>query len=275
MTRKPHIIKILIWVLIAVLFFVVFGDIAGDLDRNTKTIASLDEKVGTVSAMTTATAAISAAVTLLPGDVATPVANEIADIMGILATVLCVLVSEKYLLVPIGFICFKILVPVACLGFIINQFVEIPGVRRVAGKLLVLGLVLPLIIPLGTRISDMVYDTYSISLETTVSDVEDLSGEIASSSEKASSNWFSDKLSTVTDAVKSITKRLFESVMMMVATCCVIPLIMAALFLYLIKLISGVGLTEIIPYPEKYSAYFRHQDRIPGHDEDDDYRDFM
>ncbi len=63
-----------------------------------KSIAALEEKQETVLELTAASTAASAAITLLPGDTATPIADKLADLSGYFLIVLCAIFLEKYLL---------------------------------------------------------------------------------------------------------------------------------------------------------------------------------
>ena len=73
-----------------------------------KTIASLDEKKSTVTGLAAASISVSSAITLIPGDTATPIANELADLSTYFMVILSAVFLEKYLLTIIGFIVFKI-----------------------------------------------------------------------------------------------------------------------------------------------------------------------
>ena len=54
-----------------------------------KSIAALEEKQETVLELTAASTAASAAITLLPGDTATPIADKLADLSGYFLIVRC------------------------------------------------------------------------------------------------------------------------------------------------------------------------------------------
>ena len=58
-------------------------------------IESLDKKQETVLELTAASTAASAAITLLPGDAATPIAEKLADLSGYFLIVLCAIFLEN------------------------------------------------------------------------------------------------------------------------------------------------------------------------------------
>lgn len=64
--------------------------------------------------LTAASTAASAAITLLPGDTATPIAEKLADLSGYFLIVLCAIFLEKYLLTITSYVSFTILIPAAC-----------------------------------------------------------------------------------------------------------------------------------------------------------------
>ena len=82
-----------------------------------KSIAALEEKQETVLELTAASTAASAAITLLPGDTATPIADKLADLSGYFLIVLCAIFLEKYLLTITAAAAFKVLIPAACAAF--------------------------------------------------------------------------------------------------------------------------------------------------------------
>ena len=60
-----------------------------------KTIQSLDKKKKVVLALTAATTATSVAISLLPGDAGTPIADKAADVSSYLVIVLCTIFFLK------------------------------------------------------------------------------------------------------------------------------------------------------------------------------------
>ena len=88
---KKRPILILVAVAIALLSFFGASRIATSTDFHASSIATLDEKKTTVLELTAAAAAASAAITLMPGDTATPIADKLADLSTHFLIVLCAL----------------------------------------------------------------------------------------------------------------------------------------------------------------------------------------
>ena len=135
-----------------------------------KSIAALEEKQETVLELTAASTAASAAITLLPGDTATPIADKLADLSGYFLIVLCAIFLEKYLLTITAAAAFKVLIPAACAAFAAAAL--FPRLRRTAGalawKLALFGVAIMLVIPVGIRVSDLIEDTYQASIAATI-----------------------------------------------------------------------------------------------------------
>ena len=75
---------------------------------------TLQGKQETVLELTAVSAAASTAITVLPGDVATPIADKLADLSGYFLIVLCAIFLEKYLLTITASATFYVLIPLSC-----------------------------------------------------------------------------------------------------------------------------------------------------------------
>ena len=73
---KKKCILLATWLLIGILSFTVVGKYAAAPEFHQATITSLDEKKNTVLELTMAATATSAVITLLPGDIGTPIAER-------------------------------------------------------------------------------------------------------------------------------------------------------------------------------------------------------
>ena len=78
--KRKQIIKIVIPLIIALLSVFVFARFTTSTEYHAKTIQSLNEKKTTVMELTAASTAASAAITLIPGDTGTPIAEKLADL---------------------------------------------------------------------------------------------------------------------------------------------------------------------------------------------------
>ena len=159
-TKKAALAALL--VLAALLSIFAVGKRASDPAYHQASIDALVEKQETVLELTAASTAASAAITLLPGDTATPIAEKLADLSGYFLIVLCAIFLEKYLLTITSYVSFTILIPAACALGIAALFSE--KLRAALGKLawhvLLFALAIAFAIPAGVKVSSMIEDTY-------------------------------------------------------------------------------------------------------------------
>ena len=169
---KKKCILLATWLLIGILSFTVVGKYAAAPESHQATITSLDEKKNTVLELTMAATATSAVITLLPGDIGTPIAEKVADLSGYLLIVLCAIFLEKYLVTITGYAAFKIFIPAACVLFATNLFVSNRSLDRLARKLLVFGICIFLVVPSSVKVSDLIEHTYQTQIEATLEEAK-------------------------------------------------------------------------------------------------------
>ena len=172
-------------ILCAVLAFVSIFGIAKPMtstDTHSATIAALDEKKATVMELTAASTAASAAITLIPGDAATPIADKIADLSTRFLIVLCAIYLEKYLVIITGYASWYLLIPVGLLllaaWFAIKKGGAKPVLLQLSTKLIVLGLAIALVIPASVKVSSIIEETYSASIQQTIDSATQATEEI-------------------------------------------------------------------------------------------------
>lgn len=169
---KKKCIYIVIWLLIGLLSFTVLGKYASAPESHQATIASLDEKKATVLELTAATTATSALITLLPGDIGTPIAEKVADLSGYLLIVLCAVFLEKYLVTITGYAAFKIFIPAACVLYVANMMARNRSVDKLARRLLIFGICIFLVVPASVKVSDLIETTYQSQIDATLEDAK-------------------------------------------------------------------------------------------------------
>ena len=169
---KKKCILLATWLLIGILSFTVVGKYAAAPESHQATITSLDEKKNTVLELTMAATATSAVITLLPGDIGTPIAEKVADLSGYLLIVLCAIFLEKYLVTITGYAAFKIFIPAACMLFAADLLICNRSINRLARKLLVFGICIFLVVPSSVKISDLIEHTYQAQIEATLEEAK-------------------------------------------------------------------------------------------------------
>lgn len=224
-------------------------------DTYAATIATLDEKKANVLAMVAASTTASVAITAVPDDVGTPIAEKLMDLSSNLMLITAVVYLEKYLLTIFGFTTFGIFIPLAMLCFILSILLHDRSVAsgsfaRLARKLIVLGAVLVATVPAGVFVTNMIDRTYEVSYAVDAAQ-EESTGAKAEGGE-SSDNPLDFILSipeTIVDAASDISEellaqvnRLIEGVAVMLVTSCVIPVLVLLFFLWMANLLLGINI---------------------------------
>ena len=248
------------WLIVAALLLVALVSFLPVADKmsapatHARTIASIDDKISTVLALTASSTLASAGISAVPDDTATPIAEKLADFSEYFLVILCVLYAEKYLLTILGAGVFKILIPCACVLFGISLFWNPKVCRHIAAKLVFVGLALAIVIPLSVRTSDMIYDVYKSSIDGTIQSAQELSDETLSLTEAKSDaglierilDGLSETVNSLLNKAAKIVNRFIESIAVMVVTSCLIPLLVLLFFLWLIKAVTGIDANEVV-----------------------------
>ena len=271
-SKQKKFIFALIPIVIALLSFFVIARFTSSTEFNAKTIQSLDDKKTTVMELTAASTAASAAITLIPGDVGTPIANKLADLSSYFLIVFSAIYLEKYLVTITGYAAFKILVPIACVFFSGYLLWRKEILRVVAQKFLLFGLAVYLVIPASVKVADMIETTYASSIESTIETAKQTTDEIESetgesgqvddksSNEKSQSDSDSDSkenaggffsglfnkvqegVSTATANVENVLNNFIEALAILLVTSCLIPILVLIFFVWLVKMLLGLNI---------------------------------
>ncbi|MBR5806410.1 MAG: hypothetical protein IKY30_06535 [Oscillospiraceae bacterium] len=236
-----------------------------DIETHAETIASLDAKKETVMELTAASTAASAAITLIPGDVATPIADKVADLSGWFLIVLCAIFLEKYLVIITGYASWYLLIPVGLLlsatWFVMNKSAARAVVGQVATKLIVLGLAIALVIPASVKASGIIEETYSSSIQQTIESATQATEDIQDAAQRENKKGL-NIISNITRGVsgameemETVINRFMEAIAVMVVTSCVVPIVVLLFFVWVVKAIIGVRM----PLPKRIAGYLHEE----------------
>ena len=170
-------------------------------------IASLDEKAETVLTLTASSTLASVGISAIPGDTATPIADKLADFSEYFLLILCVLYSEKYLLtiIPVG--ACRYLIPLVCALFALGRVRRSPALDHLGFKLLLVTLGLCVVIPLSVGASDMIYNAYRQSIDSTIASAGELNDETAALAEAEDQNVIQSILKRISETTESLTEK--------------------------------------------------------------------
>lgn len=251
---------IAILVVIALVSIFVVADYAASPEVHAETIKELEDTRDTVMRLSISAVGVSSAITMIPGDVATPIAEKLADLSTCFLFVLSAIYLEKYLVTITGYAAFKVLIPLACAACIIGILFRSHVAKQLAAKLAVFGFTIVMVIPASVTISNLIEDTYNSSIQNTIDlaletteEIED-DVELNAAEEEKNDHIFSDLLATVSDKVSIATDKLenvlnhyLEALAILLVTSCVIPVLVLVFFVWLVKIILGVD----IPVPKR------------------------
>ena len=253
MAKYLRIAAIVVLVLAIILSCTVVGKKMTDPTTYSHTIEVLDQNRATVLGLTAASAAASAAVSTLPDDYCSSIAEQLSEITSWFMMILGFIYLEKYLLTILGAAACYLLIPVGCGALLINCFFSKGMLQSIGTKLLAVGLVLLLAIPTGVWVSDQINAIYSESIELTVQSAsavsdslitEGLDGDEEHTSviDKAKTMLgdLSGSVAGVIQQFKNMLNRFIEATAVMVVTTCVIPILVILFFIWVVKTIFNV-----------------------------------
>lgn len=256
--------QLIVLLAIALLSIFVVSKIVTAPSFNAANIKSLDDKKVTVMKLAAATAASSTAISLIPGDAAMPIANQIAELSGYFIIILCAILLEKMLISVIGYVAFTFIIPAACLLYTLYLYMKKDILKNLAIKLGIFGIVIFTAIPASIKVSDVIYSSYRASIEQTVETTKQNKEYIEEKKKEFSNedkNWVEkvgDYLSNFTSkigtGISEIAKKgedtlstLLDTIAVLIITSCVIPIIVILIFAWIIKILFGFNIKGITP----------------------------
>lgn len=255
--RSGIVKKAIAVVLLAALLIVsvVFSKAASDPARYVKTLASLDAKEKTVLEMTAASAAAATAIAAVPGDATTPVADELADLASYFVVIMTVVIVEKYLVAVIGYAAYAYLIPAGCVLGIVGTLLGKGPWKRWAVKLGVCGLLISLAIPFSMGVSELIEAKADVTFEATLDEARQITEEINENTDEEG-NFITKAWDKITGGISGLAGRgeelfvdFLESIAVLLATSCVIPIAVLLAALWAIKTFFGIPFH--MPAPHK------------------------
>ncbi len=254
--KNVVIIKVILAVVCiaaGVVSFFVLAGIFSSVDFYADTISALDKSRSKVMELAAAAVASSSAITLLPGDIGTPVAQELAEMSKYFLIVLCAIYLEKFLLTVTGMVAFKYIIPIACLLCIIFIASNEKIFAKIATKLFLFSLVISFTIPVSVNIARMIESNYAASIETTLNNAKENTDTVTKSAEEENknSNAIEKIVNNITGNVNELLKKFentlssfIEAIAVLIVTSCLIPVGVLLFFLWLVKLVFSIDINN-------------------------------
>ena len=247
---------------VALVSLIVFANIASNPETYTGIIGTLDEKKGNVMMLATTTTAASAAISALPNDMGTPIADKLVDFSSYFMVILAVIYLEKFLLTTLGFLGFGILIPVACALFAVAVFLRRGtltrvNLQRLGTKLAAFGLALALVVPVSVWLTDNVDATFDESLAAASAAAQEATEQLEENTQEQTQkdqgllggianavqegwNGLTQGAQQALDSLGQQLNTMIDTLAVMIVTSCLIPLLVLILFLQLVKIITGL-----------------------------------
>ncbi|MRJ46120.1 hypothetical protein [Fundicoccus ignavus] len=182
--------------------------------------AELDAMREIVIQLTAISTISSTALTLLPGDVATPLAENLADISDYLLIVFAALWLQKYLFSSMGIIVLKYLIPAGMsliiAAGVLDLFNLSPNlsdkIRYFGKRIAFFGTIVFLVVPTTLFITSQIEDTYQTTINQTIEQANQVQTELsdeaveqdANQEETTNDNFLGQVSDFVTDGVDSV-----------------------------------------------------------------------
>ena len=235
-------------------------------------IEQLDAKRDTVIKLATSSSAASMAISMIPGDVGMPIANQLADLSKDFTIVLAAILLEKYLLTTLGFVAFGVVAPICLVACAVATLMPRDSnvwqlVYANALKVLVVSVVVWGSIPASVFVTDRIEDTYEASIAEAIdsaSQIGDAVGSAEAEEPEMSEGWRSQFFGFVSNPVGTISavseelvskaqatlSSYIEGLAVMVVTACVIPALTPIFALWVTKLLLSRPLITLPSHDE-------------------------
>lgn len=230
-------------------------------------IEVIDAKKNNVLALTTSTIALSAAISALPDDTGTPVAEQLTQLASNLGIVLAVLYLEKYLLTIFGFLSFGVLGPAAfallAISLLAHGRLSTGHTLFTLGvRLFLIGVIAIAVVPASVWVTQRIDETYQISISQAESEGSAEESEPTDSESQENKNFWDsiasgaaqlvsnlkDGIKSVTDGVVEQVTNLIEGAIVMIVTSCLIPLLVLVAFLWMAHSLMGINVSAPTSY---------------------------
>lgn len=250
-------IKILVPILAAVFSFFVLASALPESGFVQESLESVEESSNTVMKFSATTLSASLAISALPDDFATPLADSLADMNIYFIAILVVLFLEKILIQYGMKLAFMILIPAACAVWLLFITTKKNILKGLAIRLCIFGLAVAFVVPCSTHITNIVASDLTAYVNETIEETENGAGKLneameSGGEEKTILEKMSDLFQTAINGISDLMlhfqntiRRCMNSIAILILTNCLMPL----LTLFVLKWILGEVFQIAIPMP--------------------------
>lgn len=189
-SRKESKLQAMIQIILSIALLIFswwFVDSSVMTDLTTYVTSELDAMREIVVQLTAISTVSSTALTLLPGDIATPLAENLADISDYLLVVFAALWLQKYLFSSMGIIVLKFLIPAGMTVLVFANLLDLFNVnpflaekiKFIGRRIAFFGAVIFLVVPTTLLITNQIEDTYQSTINQTIEQANQVQTEIS------------------------------------------------------------------------------------------------
>ena len=250
-------IRILSLLLIAVFSFFAMTAILPETDFIKNSLESVEKSSESVMKFSAATLSASLALSALPDDFATPLADSLADMNFYFVVILVALFLEK-LLIGYGIkAAFAIFIPLACLIGVLFVVTKQTVLKGLAIRLCALGLTVALVVPCSTHITDIIASDLTAYVNETIEETEAGAGKLQDAMEDGDgdktifeklSDLFQAAIRGIADLMlhfQNTIRRCMNSIAILILTNCLMPLLTFFVLKWLLKEILQITLPAL------------------------------
>ena len=244
--KSKWVLSLLIPVFVAVLSFFVLSEKIPQTQFVQTSLESVEKSKTTVMEFAGATLATSLAISALPDDFASPLAESLADMNKYFIFILIVLFVERLILMQGIKASFLAIIPIGCLLYAFGYAIRKEFFINFGKKIGLLGLALVLVIPCSTHVTNYVGKEYLEYVDETIHDTQKGSDPIneivlREDTEQTIFEKLSGAFKTAIQGVKDLLqyfnnmiKKCMNSIAIMIITTFILPLINLFFFKWLL-----------------------------------------
>ena len=246
-TGAKNLVKVLLAVFFILLSIFVLAYEVPKTKLVQETVESLEESRIQIMDFSGATITTSLAITALPDDFGTPLADTLADMNTYFVFVFAVVFVEKLLVVEGIRLAFTYVIPIALVLYILGLLLTKDRVKVFGEKLFIFGMAVVLVIPISTHFTETICADYLVYVDETIAEANDGAEKVneimSTNPDEATifeklSNAFKTamkEMSDLMDYFENVLKKFVNSIAIMIVTTFVLPLFVLMVFKWLLN----------------------------------------
>lgn len=261
-------IKVLLLLLAAALSFFVAASVVPKTDFVQESLDSVEESSDTVMKFSAATLSTSLAISALPDDFASPLAESLADMNVYFIAILVVLFLEK-ILVQYGIkLAFMILIPAACALGLLFMGTKRGIFKGLAIRFCIFGLAVAFVVPCSTHVTNIVAADLTDYVNETIQETEDGAGKLNEAMEDGGedktifdklSGLFQTAVNGISDLMthfQNTIRRCMNSIAILILANCLMPLLTFFILRWLLRELFQIAI-PLPPIGRRHGAAHR------------------